>query len=102
MTRPDLSYDMNVLSSKVSKATQKTLKELNRILAKTKESRSKIRFVRLGDIKNLRIKVFADASFCNQDNGHTGKIDLKDPGQIPVVAVTDCKSVRESVHSTPQ
>ena len=33
---------------------------------------------------------------------YTGKIDLRNPGQLPVVAVTDCKSLWESIHNTRQ
>ena len=163
MTRPDLSYDINAVSSLVSRANLKTVKDLNRIVSKAKESRNIIRFVKMGDIRSLSLKVYADASFGNQEEGtrstggrvillenesggivniaswktkkisrvcrsvkgaetramedaldeavhlarliqeiYTGKIDLRNPGQLPVVAVTDCKSLWESIHNTRQ
>ena len=163
MTRPDLSFDVNILSSEVSKGSVKTVKEINRVVRKAKNTRSKLRFARLGDISELLVKVYADASFANQDQAtrstggrvvllenkeentvniaswktkkigrvcrsvkgaetraleeaideavHTarivneiyiGKIDLKNPAQIPVEALTDSKSLWESVHNTRQ
>ena len=38
ITRPDLSYDINVLSGEVSKATVTTAKELNKLVTKAKKS----------------------------------------------------------------
>ena len=163
MTRPDLSYDINVLSGEVSKATVKTAKELNKIVTKAKGSRNVLRFAKLGDFDDLIVKVYADASFGNQDDGvrstagrvillehkvnaavnitswktkkiarvcrsvkaaetraledavdeavntarlikeiYSGKIDLKKPDQIPVEAMTDNKSLWESIHNTKQ
>ena len=53
MTRPDLSYDVNVLSGEVSNATVKTAKEINKIVTKAKGSRNVLRFAKLGDCENL-------------------------------------------------
>ena len=70
MTRPDLSYDVNVLSSKVSKATVSTVMELNRLVTKVKKNKNNhLRFTKLGNISNLSVKVFADASYGNRDDG---------------------------------
>ena len=33
---------------------------------------------------------------------YTGRVNLKNPNQIPVEAVTDCKSLLESLHNTKQ
>ena len=33
---------------------------------------------------------------------YSGKIDLKNPDQLPVEAITDCKSLWESIHNTKQ
>ena len=33
---------------------------------------------------------------------YSGKVNLKAPDQIPVTAVTDCKSLWESLHNTKQ
>ena len=163
MTRPDLSYDLNVLSGEVSKATVNTAKELNKLVTKAKGSRNVLKFCKLGNIENLVVKVYADASYGNQDDGvrstagrvvllehkhkdavnvvswktkkisrvcrsvktaetraleeaideavntarlikeiYSGKVNLKNPEQIPVMAVTDCKSLWESLHNTKQ
>ena len=163
MTRPDLSYDINVLSFQVSKATVKTAKELNKMVRKAKDSKNVLRFSKLGNITDLSVKVYADASFGNQDDGtrstggrvvllenkatasvniaswktkkiarvcrsvkgaetraledaldeavntarlikeiYSGQIDLKNPEQIPVEAITDCKSLWESINNTKQ
>ena len=164
MTRPDLSYDVNVISSQVTNATVATVMEMNRIVTKAKNGKKNIlKFVKLGDISDLIVKVYADASFGNRDDGtrstggrivlienkrknavniscwktkkiarvcrsvkaaetraleeaideavntarvvkevYTGKINLKNPDQIPVEALTDSKSLWESIHNSRQ
>ena len=163
MTRPDLSYDVNVLSSQVARATVSTACELNRLVTKAKNYTNVLKFTRLGDISELAVKVYADASFGNRDEGtrstsgrivllknkdknvvniscwktkkiarvcrsvkaaetraleeaideavntarvvkeiYTGKINLRNPEQIPVDAVTDSKSLWESIHNSRQ
>ena len=163
MTRPDISFDVNILSSEVATGTIATLKAVNKIVRKTKRSRNILKFTRLGDFSDLSIKVYADASYGNQndkirstagrvillensktgkvslaswktkkigrvcrsvksaetraleeavDDGiniarvisevYKGKINLKEPEQIPVVAFTDSKSLWESLHNTRQ
>ena len=154
---------MNILSSEVAKGTGATVKSVNKIIRKVKSSRSILRFSKLGDISDLSVKVYADASYGNQndkirstagrvilienkktgkvslvswktkkiarvcrsvksaetraleeaiDDGvniarlisevYTGKVDLKEPNQIPVVAFTDSKGLWESLHNTRQ
>jgi hypothetical protein len=164
MTRPDLSYDVNVLSSQVSKATVSTVMELNRLVTKAKKHKNNVlKFAKLGKLSDLTVKVYADASYGNRDDGtrstegrivllqnvdkdtvniaswktkkisrvcrsvkaaetraledaidegvntarvfkeiYTGKIDLRNPEQIPVEAVTDSKSLWESIHNSRQ
>ena len=163
ITRPDFSYDINVLSGEVSKATVTTAKELNKLVTKAKKSKNILRLSKLGKVEDLVVKVYADASFGNQDDGvrstagklilleyknnnvvnvvswktrkisrvcrsvkaaetraleegideavstarliseiYTGRVNLKNPNQIPVEAVTDCKSLWESLHNTKQ
>ena len=162
VTRPDVSFDVNILSSQVAKGTVKTVKEINRIISIVKSRQNKLRFIRLGDITNLKVKVYADASFANVDEAtrstsgrvilvenrdgqvnvvgwkskkinrvcrnakaaetralddaldegvhiarilmeiYHGKIDLKAPAQVSVEAVTDNKSLWESIHNTRQ
>ena len=163
MTRPDLSYDVNILSSEVANGTIATLKAVNKIVRKAKGGKSVLRFSKLGKLSDLSVKVYADASYGNQfdkirstagrviliqnkktgkvnvsswktkkigrvcrsvksaetraleeaiDDGvnvarllvevYTGQVNLKDPEQIPVEALTDSKSLWESLHNTRQ
>ena len=159
MTRPDISFDVNVLSSEVASGTIATAKAVNRVVKKAKSCNNVLRFSRLGDLSEISVKVYADASYGNQldkirstagrvvlienkttgnvsvaswktkkigsvksaetraleeaiddavniarlvDEIYTGKINLKEPGQIPVEAFTDSKSLWESLHNTRQ
>ena len=163
ITRPDLSFDVNALSCEVSKGRVKTIKEINRVISVAKEKKNILKFIRLGDLTNLKVSVYADASFSNGgepqktvagrvimiENSRTervnvvswrskkiarvcrsikaaetraldealdegvhvariikeiyeGKIDLKNPAQIPVEAYTDNKSLWENIHNTRQ
>ena len=163
MTRPDLSFEVNLLSAEVSKATLKTARAIEKLIKKAKNSKNTLRFVKLGDVSKLNIKVYADASFNNRDDKtrstegriillenpeeglvnvvnwktkkiprvcrsvkgaetraledavddainiarlvkevYDGEVVLKDPKQIPVIAMTDSKSLWESVHNTRQ
>ena len=67
ITRADLSFDVNVLSSEVARGTVRTIKEINRVIKNAKLRSDKLRFVRLGALSELEVKVYADASFSNQD-----------------------------------
>ena len=66
MTRPDLSFDVNYISSEVSEATVKTAKNMNK--KKAKSRKDILRLIKIGSISNLVVKVYTDASFCNQEN----------------------------------
>ena len=61
MTRPDLSFDVNQLSTKISNATI-------RLVSKAKLDPIFLNFTRLGNKDDLRIRLYTDASFNNQDN----------------------------------
>ena len=163
MTRPDISFDVNILSSEVALGTIGTMKTVNKIIRKAKSSRNILKFTRLGDFSDLSVKVYADASYGNQkdkvrstagrvillennktgkvslvtwktkkigrvcrsvksaetraleqavDDGinlarvisevYKGKVNLKEPEQISVIALTDSKSLWESLHNTRQ
>ena len=162
VSRPDLSFAVNKLSSEVSDGRIRTVKEINRIIKQAKAKRNKLRFCKLGDISKLSVRVYADASLSNQEEGlrstagrvtmieneetkvnivswktkkisrvcrsakgaetraledalddavntariirevYDGKIELKNPAQIPVVAYTDSKSLWESLHNSRQ
>ena len=96
VTRPDVSFDVNILSSQVAKGTVKTVKEINRLISIVKSRQNKLKFIRLGDISELKVKVYADASFANVDeatrstSGRVILVENKD-GQVNVVG---WKSVR--------
>ena len=68
MTRPDLSFDVNMLSSEVAKGTVATLKAVNKIVKRAKSSKNVMRFSKLGKLSDLSIKVYADASYGNQND----------------------------------
>ena len=68
MTRPDLSFEVNRLSSTISNATIKELKDSKRLVERAKSEPIRLNFTRLGPKENLKIKLFTDASFNNQDS----------------------------------
>ena len=68
MTRPDVSFDVNNISSEIKNATVKTVKEMNKIISKVKARKDVLRFQPLGKFTDLRVKVYTDASFGNQDS----------------------------------
>ena len=163
MTRPDISFEVNKLSSNISKATIKDLKDARRLVEKTKEDPVTLNFTRLGPKDDLKIRLFCDASFNNQDeklrstegrvillenrksnksnlfswktkkisricrsvkaaetraleNGldeavhfarmvreiYDGEVDLKEPKQVDVEALTDNKGLWENLHNSRQ
>lgn len=66
MTRPDLSFDVNHLSSNIINATIKELKDAKRLVEKAKLEPVTLNFTSLGPKEHLRIKLYTDASFNNQ------------------------------------
>ena len=164
MTRPDLSFEVNRLSSNISDATIKDLKDAKRLVEKAKFEPVTLRFTNLGPKEKLRIRLYTDASFNNQsdklrstegrilllenkdipgkanafswktkkisricrsvkgaetralENGldeavhfarmvseiYDGKLDLKRPVQIEVVALTDNKGLWDNLYNTRQ
>ena len=67
MTRPDLSFEVNRLSSNISVATIKDLKDAKRLVERAKDEPMQLKFTYLGPKEHLKIKLFTDASFNNQD-----------------------------------
>ena len=66
VTRPDLKFDVYTFSRKNKSPTVQDLLDLNGVVSKLKQVKY-VRFPRL-QLKNLRIVVFADASFGNLDD----------------------------------
>ena len=99
---------MNKLSSEIPTATVKTLRKMNTLILKAKENKQVIKFTKLGDISDLRVKLFTDASYRNQDdqikstegrivlieNPFTGKVNVASwkTRKIPRV----CRSVKSA------
>ena len=163
MTRPDLSFDVNRLSSNITTATVKDVKDAKRLVEKAKFEPIVLNFTRLGPIEDLRIRLYCDASYNNQENKlrstegrvlllenkqslktnlfswktkkisrmcrsvkaaetrsledgldeaihfarmvreiYDGKVNLKNPKQIEVEALTDNKGLWENINNTRQ
>ena len=67
MTRPDLSFEVNQLSANIANATLKDLKEAQRLVEKAKKNTVTLNFTQIGPRKDLKIRLFTDASFNNQE-----------------------------------
>ena len=68
MTRPDLCFEVNRLSTTISHSTVKDLKDAKRLVEKAKTEPISVSFTKLGSKKDLRVKLYCDASFNNQEN----------------------------------
>ena len=68
MTRPDLAFEVILLSSSISSATVREVKDASRLVEKAKNSPIALNFSRLGNREHLKIKLYTDASFNNQEN----------------------------------
>ena len=68
-TRPDISFDSFQLSTRLNRATQKDGKNANKIIKKVKQENVELKFERLGNIEDLHIEFFADASLGNVEDG---------------------------------
>ena len=68
VTRPDISFDVSVLSSNVKEATISDLLQANKVIKRVKNERSFIKFSEL-DLDSLHIVSFSDASYNNLKNG---------------------------------
>ena len=163
MTRPDISFEVNRLSANILNATIKDLKDAKRLVERAKSEPISINFTKIGLKGELKIRIFTDASFNNQDrklrstegrvillenknssrsnlfswktkkitricrsikgaetrsleNGldeaihfarmveeiYIGKVDLKNPAQIDVEAMTDNQGLWENLNNTRQ
>ena len=92
MTRPDLSFDVNLLSSEVARGTIATIKTVNRVIRKAKSSKSILKFSKLGRMADISVKVYADASYGNQGDkirstaGRVILIENKKTGKVSVAS----------------
>ena len=68
-TRPDLSYDVLELSMITNRATVDHLLQANKVIRKLKSEALQIKFPRLGELSNLKLILFNDASFANLPDG---------------------------------
>ena len=92
MTRPDLSFDVNKLASEVPEATIETVKYMNSVINKAKNNRQVLNFTKLGNLEDLCIKVYTDASFKNQNDnirsteGKVNMVENMKSGRMNVIA----------------
>ena len=68
-TRPDLSFDAFQLTTVLNRSTIKDAKHGNKVVRKMKDKEVELKFKHLGNIKDLHIEVFADASLGNIEEG---------------------------------
>ena len=68
-TRPDLSFDAFQLSTVLNRSTFSDAKQGNKVVKKMKEKEVGLKFQHLGNIEELHIEVFADASLGNIEEG---------------------------------
>ena len=80
------------MSSQIASGTVQTAKDINKLVMKAKATRNILRFIKLGDIRNLSVKVYADASFCNSEDktrsteGRVVLLENKETGFVNVVS----------------
>ena len=68
-TRPDLSFDVSEFSTFMKKGKVVCMRQANKNIKKAKKERSQICVPNLGDLHNLRIVAYSDASFANLEDG---------------------------------
>ena len=70
ISRPEISFQVSNISSKISNATISDIKEANKIIKFVKENKSHITFPSL-DLKSTKIVMFSDASYNNIPDGNS-------------------------------
>ena len=65
--RPDISYDVSILSSKLRDATLNELQTVNKLINEIKDNQYKLRYLPLN--LPLKIVLFTDAAFGNLSDG---------------------------------
>ena len=68
-TRPDISFDAFNLSTLLNRAVQRDGKIANKIIKKVKQEKVELKYRRLGNIEDLHIEFFSDASLGNVEEG---------------------------------
>ena len=68
-TRPDLCYDVSMLTSKLKTKKTSCLSQINNVIKKAKMEKSAIGIYDLGNLDKIKIVGFCDASFGNLDDG---------------------------------
>ena len=64
-TRPDLSFDVLDLSVALKSPKVENILQANKMIRKLKCDSCKVQFPKLGNVSNLRIVLFSDASYAN-------------------------------------
>ena len=70
MSRPEISFTVSDVSSRITTATIEDIKSINKTIKLVKSNQSFITIPKL-NTNNLTIKVFSDASFNNLENGYS-------------------------------
>lgn len=68
-TRPDCAFDELELSMIVNKAKIKDLAKANKMLRKFKAQRVTLNYYKIGEIRDVKITLFTDASYANLPDG---------------------------------
>ena len=85
MTRPDLSFEVNQLSTNISNATIRDHKDARRLVEKAKLDPIALNFTEIGELQDLKLKLYCDASFNNQeqkDRSTEGRVLMLEEGRV--------------------
>ena len=102
MSRPEISFTVSDISSRITTATLSDIKLINKTIKFIKSNKNSIMIPKL-DLNNLTIKVYTDASFNNLDGGYSqgGEvIFLTDPSGKSSVICWSSNRIRRVVRST--
>ncbi len=102
-TRPDLSCDVSILSSTLKERKVDMIKEVNKTIKRAKKEKSQLIIPDLGNLKNLKIIGYSDASFgnlpdCGSQGGQVIFLVGENGNHFPVY--WQSKRIRRLVKST--